>query len=263
MRLSNNVALVTGGGSGIGRGVALRFAHEGAHVVVADIDEPRAQQVATQITDLGFTSTPFYVDVAEDASIRALVQATVEHAGGLTVVVNSAGVDHHGLLPDFSVDEFDRSVAVNLRSVFLTAKWAADAIAASGGGSIVNIASVMAMYSAPGYSAYTAAKAGVIAMTRNLAIELGTQQIRVNAIAPGYIDTALWDQVVASKPDPEHFAEQVRARHPVGRRGRPEDVAAAAAFLASQDAAFITGETLIVDGGLTTRLNTAAAVEGP
>lgn len=254
MQLAEKVAIVTGGASGIGRAIALRFAREGSNVVVADLNTHAADAVVNEIGQTNGDAIRIHADVSDAADMRRVADACAERWDGLHIVVNCAGVDAIAALSELSVEDFDRTIAVDLRSAFLSAKLSAGAITRSGGGSILNIASVMAWYASPGSSAYTAAKAGMIGLTRALALELGAFGIRVNAIAPGYIDTPIWQATMAQEAHPEVHAERIRRMHPLGRRGLPEDVAAAAVFLCSQDADFITGQTLVVDGGVTTQL---------
>ncbi|UCH24278.1 MAG: SDR family oxidoreductase [Trueperaceae bacterium] len=255
MTLSNKVAVVTGGASGIGRGVAERFARAGARVVIADIDQAGAEAAAAAIRDFGGEASAHQTDVADEGSVEALCQAVVGRWGALHIIVNNAGIDQPQSLTDMSSELYDRVMAVDLRSIFLTSKVGAPLIAESGGGSIINISSIMAWYTHPGYVAYTAAKAGVIGMTRTLAVELGPL-VRVNAICPGFIDTPIWERALAAMPpeQAETYAQRIGAMHPVKRRGTPADIASAALFLASAEASFITGTHLIVDGGVSLKL---------
>lgn len=263
-RFAGAVTLVTGAGSGIGLGVAQRFADEGAAVIVADIDANAARAAAAEVTALaaghGGTAHPIEVDVADAGSVAALVEQVVGAHGRLDHVVNSAGVSGAISLEALGEAEYERVLGIDLGGVYRVSRAAAPHLARGGAGAIVNIASIMATLSAKGYVAYSAAKAGVLGMTRALALELGPA-VRVNAISPGFIDTAIWERLLA-RMEPSAaagHAERVRSRHPVGRRGTPHDVAAAAAFLCSADAAFISGVELVVDGGVSAN---ALAQEG-
>ena len=253
--LNGQAAVVTGAASGIGRGIAERFAREGARIVIADIDESGAETAANAIRSRGGEAVVQRTDVGDEASVRALMDAAAERWGSLHVIVNSAGIDNHQPATEMSVETYDRVLAVNLRSMFLTAKYGAAHIQASGGGSIINISSVMAWCTASGYAAYTAAKAGIVGITRTLALELGPD-IRVNTICPGFIDTPLWERVLSAMPPEEarSFAQRITGMHPLQRRGTPADVAAAALFLASDEAAFVSGAHLVIDGGLSGKL---------
>lgn len=256
MRLKGRVAMVTGGGSGIGRATAMALAREGAAVAIVDIDAAAAQAAAGELKAIGADAIALCADVSLTDDVEAAVGAITQRWQAMTIIVNSAGIDPHGSIETLEPQTFDRCLAVNVGSIFVGARCAAGLIERSGGGSIVNLSSVMSGRTASGYTAYTSAKAAVEGLTRALALELGPRGIRVNAIAPGFIDTPLWDAVVAAKPDPEAFADEIRRLHPVGRRGTPSDVADAAVFLCSDAAGFITGHTLVVDGGITTRLRT-------
>lgn len=250
------VAVVTGGASGIGRGCAFRLASDGYRVAVIDINAGGGREVVDRIEDDGGEAFFIESDIGEPDAFPDVVAAVGRRWGALHVLLNNAGLDYNEPLFEMSVAAWDRCLAVDLRSIAFSAKAAAEIMQASGGGSIINIASVMARYTFPDYSAYTASKAGVIGLTRTLALELGPLGIRVNAIAPGFIDTGAWDRVLATLDDPEEFAASVSALHALGRRGQPADIAGAVAFLAGDDAGFITGHTLVVDGGLTSQLRT-------
>lgn len=255
---SQKVAVVTGGASGIGRGCALRLAADGYRVAVIDIDVEGGQRVVDQISSDGGEASFLESDIGEPDAFPKIVAEVERRWGALHTLVNNAGLDYHEPLSEMTVAAWDRCVAVDLRSVAFSAQAAAGLLERSGGGSIINIASVMAWYTFPDYGAYTASKAGLIGLTKTLALELGPLGIRVNAVAPGFIDTGAWERVMADMENAEEFAASVSALHALGRRGKPADIAAAVAFLASGDAGFITGHTLVVDGGLTAQLRTPA-----
>ncbi|HET9027887.1 MAG TPA: SDR family oxidoreductase [Trueperaceae bacterium] len=248
---ADTVTIVTGGGSGIGQGVARRFAALGATVVIADIDMSAAEAAAAEVRGSGVRATAFHVDVANAASVDELIAAVVTDHGRIDHLVNSAGVSGGTSLAELTEAEYARVMDIDLGGVYRVSRAAAPHLVATGQGAIVNISSVMAWFSAKGYVAYSGAKAGVLGMTRALALDLGPN-VRVNAISPGYIDTAIWQaQLDAMEPAAAAArAEEVRARHPVGRRGVPDDVSATAAFLCSHDASFITGIEIVVDGGM-------------
>ena len=254
----NRVAVVTGAASGIGRGCALRMSADGYSVAVVDIDAGGGRKVTSRIREEGGRAFFLEMDVGMPDAFDVIVAAVADRWGALHVLVNNAGLDYNEPLSDMTVEAWDRCIAVDLRSVAFSAQAAAGLMQRSGGGSIVNIASVMAWYTFPNYSAYTASKAGLIGLTRTLALELGPLGIRVNAVAPGFIDTGAWDRVLATMDNADEFAASVSGLHALGRRGRPADIAAAVAFLAGEDASFITGHTLVVDGGLTSQLRTPA-----
>lgn len=258
-RLEGRVALVTGGASGIGRAIAETLARRGAAVCVADVNEDGARVAASDLQALRLRASSVRIDVSERASVdRAIATVASEH-GRLDVLVNCAGIDRPADLADLEEAHYDRVVDVDQKSVYLMTRAALPLLRHAANASVVNISSIMAWFTAPGYVAYTAAKAGVLGMTRALAAELGPDGIRVNAICPGFIDTPIWQRNLDLREpeDAAAFAERVRRLHPVGRRGRPEDVAYATAFLCSDEASFISGATLVVDGGVTTRLVSA------
>jgi NAD(P)-dependent dehydrogenase (short-subunit alcohol dehydrogenase family) len=254
--MDQKAAVITGAASGIGRGCAFRFAADGYRVAVVDINVEGGREVVDRIIADGGEAFFLEADIGEPDAFEDIVSAVSERWGALHVLVNNAGLDYHEPLSQMTVAAWDRCLAVDLRSVAFSAQAAQSLMERSGGGSIINIASVMAWYTVPDYGAYTASKAGLIGLTRTLALELGPKGIRVNAIAPGFIDTGAWERVMAELENAEEFAASVSALHAVGRRGNPADIAGAVAFLAGDDASFITGQTLVVDGGLTAHLRT-------
>ena len=249
-RLSGKVALITGAGSGIGRVAAELFASEGAAVVVADVVAAAADQTVTAITSAGGRAHAVTVDVADEEQVTDMVAAAVDTFGALHVLFNNAGIfpgDDGGVL-DTPPSTWDRVMQVNLKGVWLGCRAAVPAMIDSGGGSIVNVASFVAlMGAATAQVAYTASKGGVLAFTRELAVEYARSGIRANSLCPGPIDTPLLAELLA---DP--VRRQRRLVHvPMGRLGRPEEIARAALFLASDESSFMTGSALVVDGGIT------------
>ncbi|RRR65782.1 MAG: 3-oxoacyl-ACP reductase FabG [Candidatus Viridilinea halotolerans] len=244
MRLKDKVALVTGAGQGIGKLTALTFAREGALVAVADINMAAAQAAATEIEQAGGRAKPIHLDVSRSDSVEAGFQALTNWAGGIDILVNNAGITRDSRMQKMSEEQFDSVISVNLKGVWLCAKAATPSMIARGGGAIVNTASLVALYGNFGQTNYVAAKAGVIGMTKTWARELGPNNIRVNAVAPGFTSTEMISTV------PDKVLDSVRERTPLRRLGLPEDIANAYLFLASEEASFITGVTLSVDGGL-------------
>jgi NAD(P)-dependent dehydrogenase (short-subunit alcohol dehydrogenase family) len=252
--LEGRAGLVTGAASGIGRAMALRLAADGAAVMCADLDEAGAQATASQIAEYGLTSASMRLDVTSESEVRAALERTVEEVGGLDILLNNAGVGG-GL-------GWERTVAVNLSGVYYGLLHGAHLMAQRGGGAIVNTASIAGLVGLVGVNAtalpeepqegagaYIAAKHGVVGLTRQFALTYARHGVRVNAICPGYIDTPMIAQI-AGVPQGRAFLEGL---HPMGRLGRAEEIAAAAAFLVSDDASFVTGVALPVDGGYTAR----------
>lgn len=249
MLLEGKSAIVTGAGSGIGAESARRFAAEGAAVVCADIRLARAEETAQSIVDAGGRAVAIEVDVRRAADNEAMANAAVEHFGGLHVAFFNAGTIRPGNAVKLSEDDWDIVMDTNVKSIFLGAKFAVPLMADSGGGSIINTASVSGLRGDPSGIVYGASKAAVINLTRCLATDHARQNIRVNCICPGAIDTPPVQRMLA---DPEARQNTGRS-HLLGRIGEPREIAAAAVWLASSESSFITGEALVVDGGLTSR----------
>lgn len=242
-RLSRHVAVVTGGGAGIGRAIALRLAAEGARVAVNDLDGTRAESTAAAIGSAGGTAVACAGDVSDEAAVEMLFAAAEDAWGPVTLCVNNAGIVQQARFETLSVADFDRMIAVHLRGCFLGCRRALPAMLAAGSGVIINIASQLGQIGAVELSHYAAAKAGIIGLTKSLAREVSARGVRVNAVAPGPIST---DLVLALSPE---WRAAKAAELPLGRFGVPEDVAATVAFLASDDAAIYVGQTLGPNSG--------------
>jgi NAD(P)-dependent dehydrogenase (short-subunit alcohol dehydrogenase family) len=247
--MDRKTVLVTGAGSGIGAGIALRFAEAGYGVAALDIDGAAAERIAASLPREA-RKLHLTADVADEGQIRGAIEKALSALGRLDVLVNNAGIEVNGSVTDLTVAEWDRQTGVNLRGTFLTSKYAIPRMTA-GSGAIVNISSVHALVSWAGSAAYDATKAGLIGLTRAMALDHGPAGIRVNAICPGYIDTPLMEKWLKSVSNREETLRQVLAVHPLGRIGTPRDVAEAALFLASDAASFISGTVLVVDGAMT------------
>jgi NAD(P)-dependent dehydrogenase (short-subunit alcohol dehydrogenase family) len=284
--VEDKVAIVTGAASGIGRATAIALAHEGARVALADIDENGGASVSALVDAAGGVGLFRRTDVASTRDVAALVASTVRRFGRLDILVNNAGVAVEGSVTDISEQDWNRVLDVNLtsmwrgmhfaipemlktgdvlesgpedwdevmavdgRGMFLSCKYAIEEMLKTGGGSIVNTSSVQASIGFVGWAGYAASKGGIDALTRQVAVEYASQNIRVNAVVPGTILTPMNERIVRESPDGAEIEAGWLAMHPVRRLGRPEEVAAAIVWLSSDDSSFVTGECLRVDGGM-------------
>ncbi|MCL6713402.1 SDR family oxidoreductase [Pseudomonas sp. R2.Fl] len=244
MDFNNKVVIVTGGASGIGEASAKLFAERGAHVVIADFSE-HGQAVADALSKQGAKSLFVKTDVTDSAAVQRMVAETVAAFGRIDVLFANAGIAADGPIDQLSEAAWDRTIGINLTGVYLCDKYVIEQMLKQGGGVIVNCGSIHSHVGKQGVTAYAAAKGGVKLLTQTLAIDYGARGIRVNAVCPGYIDTPLLKDVPA---EARHALEQL---HPMGRLGRAEEVARAVLFLASDDASFVNGASLLVDGGYT------------
>lgn len=250
---ASEIAVVTGAARGIGRAIAEHLHRGGAELVLVDCNAGSLDETAGALRIDGGASLDCVVaDLADPGAIRRLAAQIADRRGGITLLVNNAGIEVDRPLEAISVEMFDRVIAVNLRAPLLLTQALAPLFPPAGG-AVVNISSIHAEHAFPDSIAYACSKAGLVALTRNLALELAPRNIRVNAVCPGYIDTPMWDEWLHAASDPEAVSRQTEALHPLGRRGRPEDVAAAVGYLAGAQSAWITGTCLVVDGGLTIR----------
>lgn len=243
-RLAGKVAIVTGAASGIGAATAERFGREGAFVLAVDRDD----FPPSDLTKNAFCAMK--VDVSDEAAVAGMVQAALDRWGRLDILVNNAGVATGANVLNMTSEEFDRVIGINLKGPMLGCKYAIPAMLKTGGGAIVNVASISSTSGIPGQAIYAPSKAGVLQLTRQLAVEFSSSGIRVNAVSPGTIETAMIDALVKD-PARRPKYDWLKARHPIGRFGRVEEVANAILFLASDEASFVTGANLAVDGGFT------------
>jgi NAD(P)-dependent dehydrogenase (short-subunit alcohol dehydrogenase family) len=248
MRLANKVVLITGAGAGIGAATAELFVKEEAKVLVADRDADLARTVAAR---LGEHAHPCCADVSKSAEVKAMVDTCVAKFGGLDVLFNNAGFGCLGTVETLDEYAWDALMAVDLKGVFLCSKYAIPHLRARGQGSIINMASTISVVGIKDRAAYVAAKGGVAALTRAMALDHAADGIRVNSIAPGVIETSYYDRMFEQVPDPVAFRKGLEARSPLNRMGKPSDIASMALWLASDESVFATGAMFTVDGGYT------------
>ena len=251
MKLSGRVVIVTGGGSGIGNATARLFAEEGATVIVVDWHKDAGEAAAQGIVNAGFKTEFCYADVSKSADVEAMVTSTIGRHGRLDTLFNNAAVQIMSKLVETTEESWDRIHSVNLKGVFLCCKYAIPRIIESGGGAVVNMASVLGFVGDPDLAAYCAAKGGVIALTKAASLTYGPQGVRVNCICPGDVETPLLKEYFDKDPDPKKLRLEVSSKYALRRVATPQEVAKVALFLASEDSSFVTGGMLVVDGGLT------------
>lgn len=244
MRLKDKVTIITGAGSGIGKGTALLFGKEGAKVVVADVNEKGGEETASEIRQNGGESFYAKLDVSNREQVKNIVQETLNKYGKIDVLINNAGIIQDALVVKMTEEQWDSVININLKGPFNCIQAVVGTMIEKGGGVIINVSSIVGLYGNIGQTNYAAAKAGLIGMTKTLGKELGKKGIRVNAIAPGFIFTPMTATI------PEKILEMMKEKTPLKRLGLPEDVANTLLFLASDEASFINGAVISVDGGL-------------
>jgi 3-oxoacyl-[acyl-carrier protein] reductase len=245
MRLKGKVAIITGAGSGIGEATAVKFAHEGARVAVCDINLAACEKVVKSIAEAGGSAMAVHLDVTDKASVAAMVDAVMQAWGRVDTLVNNAGIVQDAQLKKMTDEQFDRVIDVNLKGVYQCTKAVVDIMLAQGTGCILNASSIVGIYGNFGQTNYAATKFGVIGMVKTWARELGRKGVRANAVCPGFIETPIL------KSMPEKVIQMMEDKVPLGRLGKPEDIANTYAWLASDEASYINGAVIEVSGGVT------------
>lgn len=254
MKLKDKVAIITGGASGIGLATARLFAAEGAAIVIGDVTDEASQKAAESLAKSGAQTAHYHVDVRRPDEVERLVNGAVDTFGGVDILVNNAGVVLTKSTTETSLEEWERVIGVNLTGAWLCARAAIPAMQRRGGGAIINVASNAGLVGFPNLAAYCASKGGLVQLTRAMAMDGAPHHIRVNAICPGHTRTPMGDGFVAAQADPQAFVKEfINVQHPLGRMAEAREMAQAILFLASDDASFVTGSILPVDGGYTAR----------
>ena len=253
MKLKGKVAIITGAGSGIGKAAAELFAEEGAKVLVVDWNRDNGEATTSTICARGGEAIFCYADVSKSQDVERMVTTALEKYGRLDVLFNNAAVQIMAQLVETTEEAWDRIHSVNLKGVFLGCKYAIPALIRSGGGTIINTASILGFVADPDLAAYCVAKGGVIELTKVAALTYGPQGVRVNCICPGDVETPLVKAYFDKDPDPQRLRKEVYSKYALRRIATPKEIAEVAVFLASEGASFVTGSTLVVDGGLTVK----------
>lgn len=249
-RLQGKVALITGAGSGIGRATAVLFGHEGARLVLMDLHEAAAEEAAASLRAAGAQAVAVSGDVSESEDAKAAVGAAIQTFGRLDILHNNAAIDLRHRLHETDEEAWERSIDVNLKGTFLLCRAALPQMMEQGGGSIVNCSSLSGIIGVRRNAPYSASKGGVIAMTRQMAVDYARYNIRANCYCPGSVGTEMFERLIQKFPDPEATRKKAIEAIPLGRVATPEEIARTVLFLASDESSFVTGATLVVDGGL-------------
>jgi len=254
MRLTGKVAIVTGGGTGIGRATAIRFAEQGARVVIANRTAKTGQETVRAIKSNGGEGIWVQTDVSRAKDARQMVEIAVNTYGRLDILFNNAGIQRFGTVVAMDEADWDEVMSINVKGMYLASKYAIPHMIAQGGGSIINHSSALGLVGDPDLAAYGASKAAILGLTFSMAQAHGRDNIRVNAICPGDVETPIVLQYFNEQPDPKEARRRVSAQYALGRIGRPEEIANVALFLASDESSFITGSVIVPDGGVTSRI---------
>lgn len=250
MKLKDRVAIITGGNSGIGRSSSLLFAREGARVVVAARDEKKGREVVDEVKSQGGEASFIRTDVSRSPDVRALVDGTISRYGRVDVLFNNAALSPVGTILTTTEEEWHSVIETNLTGTFLCTRYVVPHMQKQGGGSIINTGSINSLMAMKDEAAYDASKGGVLMLTRAVAMDFAKDRIRANCICPGAIETPMLRDILSKAPDPKEAEAELVRKHALGRVGSPEEVAAVALFLASDDSSFVTGAALAVDGGM-------------
>lgn len=248
-RLHSKIAIITGAGTGIGRACALAFSSEGAKLALVGRRKEPLESAAREMGTENGTPLVLSADISQTKDIARVIAETVSHFGGLNVLLNNAGVLHAGTAEEIIEAQWDETFNINVRGLWLLSRAVLPHLRKAGGGSIINIASVLGINGARNRAAYSASKGAVVLLTKCMAIDYGRENIRVNAICPAFVETDLTAAVMRKSPDPEALRRERVSVHPIGRLGKPEDIGGMAVYLASDESSWVTGATLPVDGG--------------
>jgi len=251
LRLKGKVAVITGGTSGIGLATAILFAKEGAKVVIASRDNEAGRAALDLIKSNNGEAIFVKTDVSNEEDVKILIAESLRRYKRLDILFNNAGIELAKPVTETSSEELAKVIDINLKGVFYGCKYAIPYMIRNGGGSIINTASSVGLVGSPNLAAYSASKGAIIALTKQIAIDYARKNIRVNCVCPGAIATPMIERFIAKSPNPEETRKQLNEMHPIGRMGRAEEIANAVLFLASDESSFITGHSLVVDGGLT------------